>query len=626
METVEVDPEPVRKRGRGRPPGPSKQRAVVKTEESIEESPPGEVISKYTIPQPPGAKPQQLSINVDPATFFTWWRSKLSFPTDKKSLDWVQPPEDKPQTKPRYKAYFYRKFPKIDPGLVGNKHAYIHISHQWPFMADGKPQDDWQKGMLALFGTGRYKIEIIDYYAGRSIANSEMELFDWAHNPPKLNMDMVIMESPDNKVFIQQMRARGLKLPGDEGYKRYQQSEESEDEMASATVEVMGKVLDRALDKVDRLEQNGNNHSSNGSDATTVVLQQMGALVQSVINAKSDNGGAAQIAELIKKLDGGNNRVFESIIEQMRTSFRETADKIEKQAAENVRLVRDQLAEAKAKIERLESEKHELQMRLLDGGNKKDDLFMQIENVGRIKEALGVPLRSGVVRKVEEKTDDDGGMPRWAKDIIQMAMPIFQPMIMQAMQAQAGGQTPAPNGMHVQTLQAVPTQPLQSPSAAQQPQNTQQPQQPSGSPATASAPSGALDGISAEALSIFGAEICMKIMDAYGIFINMVQVPLVEHLLNPELHGEDFAELIIDYHGEPVYKQIAAVGVEDLAGAIMTHAGVWNKVKHQVTPHYLREFTEHFVNMVKYVGDDEIVDTTITTEGEVIKPKPTEVN
>lgn len=595
-EAVEIE-EPKKRRRRGRPKGTSRPKPIILgTEDEAIPEQQTEAVKPFTLPHPLHKTSNLMAINVEPITFFDWWRRKLSYPDNGKSFDWVKPPEDKPQTKPRYTAYWYRKWPKIDPGLVGIKHSYIHKSHTWPFTTpEGEVEANWTKGTLALFGTGRYKVELVDYYASRTIANCEFEVSDWAYNPPKLNLDMVIMDSPDNKLFIQQCRARDIKLPGDEGYKKYlANQEESEDEMAaaSAAVEVLGKFAERALDQQDRPS------SSDGTSA--VMVQQMGELVKAVIMARGDDG-YKHIVDALREMKSGDGD--KGMIDMIRTTFETQIESLKSQHETQLLVMREREKDNKAEIERLRRQLDETQQKLMDTRaelNKSTDIMSQIQRVNELKTMLddGKPRPRRV-----ELPQASSGPPDWLMPALQMAMPLLQ-QFMQQGQSQVAAQstgTPVP-----QPAPATAT----NPSAGSTGEAANQP--PPANPAPASAPSGAMDIMklaSAKGLELYGEQLVFGILTAYAGFLSMVAEPLVNHLLDEDLKGEDFATWLIDGYGETVYMQVKSIGAPDLVKAIITYAPIWDKIKGSVSTLELEEFADRFVNVPKFWEEvDEKVD------------------
>lgn len=593
---------PPAKRGRGRPKGSlNRNNKQFQTPEVLQTDKP------FTLPQPAGFKKNQFAINVDPINFFDWWKNEISFPHEKKSYDWVKPPDDKPQTKARYKAYFYRKFPKIDPGLVGNKNSYIHVCHQWPFMKDGQPELDWQRGTLALFGTGRYAVVIIDYYASRQIASCEYEVFDWAHNPPKLNMDMVVMESPDNKVFIQQMRARGIKLPGDEGYKRYhnQETESDEDDMANqAAVEVLGEIAKR------NINQPPNNGSNSGTtDATmTAVINQLGQLTQTLLTNKGDDGTRQALLDAIRDLKNTQGKSSNEDMQALRDSFQAMMDRMEKQHDSALRVKADEIKDLKEEIRDLKQQNFQLQMKVQELSSRPpEDLLIQIDRVEGIRERLGV--KGTTPRRIVEPAPvQEDGPPKWVKELV---LPLALPLVQQYMQDQRAAAIAAAPAAQQAAMVAAATASQASTPQQQQASSTQQQQQQEPSP------------ISQLAIEIYGKEGAEMLFNKHGIFINMIREPLIAHLTSEDKDGVDFANAIIAWHGKPVYDAARAVGIEELCGAIVAFNPVWKVVDGYkfsdgsvMNPAKLLAFVKEFVDAEEIMKQEDAEEGEESEESE----------
>lgn len=590
--------------------------------------------NKYTIPQPEGAAGPWISIVNDPNLYFDWWWQKLSFPARGQSLDWVKPPEDAPQTKPRYKTYVRRLLPLCDPSIVGAM-KYILVCHAWPFqLDDGRPNDNWRNGILRLWGSGRYKFETIDYYASRTIAVCEVEIQAWADFPPVLNMDTLLLDAKENRTWIQIWRQRGQKFPGDKGYE--DSLKKGEDDLA--TSEMGGIILDLAkrglepkesdesgLDKglVAEVVKDALKNRGGGIDPTQMMTAFTGMATQIATTMSSSRNGEdkEQIREMVQRIEasyGGQIRQLESTIADLR---------------EQLRSAREELARSQR-----ESSERQLEIiRLTAEANRPEDIFQSIERVNKMKEAMGI---SGN-RPVRSAKEPEPSMMQEFLPMLQPFLPVMAHGLMKLMSPSETPQTVSQNqGQASQSAnnpspspgQAAPQAQTQGryrvvssevieahaakvsgqASSAPPPPSMNQPQAASEAPpsaqshqATPPAPAPALrQYISPEGVQLLGEENAMALVNRHQMILGVLAEPLTRHLLDPELNGEDFASFVMNGWGDKLYNLGKATPVEEMADAIQAFEPIWREVRSVVSREKLLEFVERFVNAEKYFREE----------------------
>ncbi len=137
-----------------------------------------------TLPKPPGNKvrlPQKL---------FEYWEMVNNLHPD------------------RLLMYVYRTWPIIDRKRHG-KDTNIGIL--------SLPTDE--DGIYAEFGEGDYKLILSDGIGYKQVCYTLLKGFrDSTNFPAQVEMEDVVTEDPANKSWIERMRMKGAKFPGDEDY------------------------------------------------------------------------------------------------------------------------------------------------------------------------------------------------------------------------------------------------------------------------------------------------------------------------------------------------------------------------------------------------------------------------
>lgn len=503
-------------------------------------------VKAFTIPRPPNATHAWATIVKDSGEFFEWWTG-LSFPGEdrpksvpEKGLDWTKPAEGTSQSAPRYKCYIKRLLPVCDPGLVNaDAFKYIQVSTTWPFWTlDGQPEMNWRKGILESWGSGQYRFEMIDIFARRSIAIHEIHLEDWANYPPKLNLETLLVDHKSNLRWVQQMRMKGIKMPGDKGYGSETTTEEGE-LMAGALDSLVGRLADVALAK---------DNSGGSSEAVTVEV------IRSLANQKQDPFALmSSMADVFAKLQGGKQNDSD-VVQQMRNLLDVTNQQmlaLQNEMRNREASFRDQEAKLHQEIRQLERELSKTREELMIARVEKDDIGTAIDRVSQLKEKLGV---RSIRRRIEQPEHETPGV-----------MEMLAPLLPQLIQALPGllGQTPTA------ALAAVP--------AAAVPQ--QQQQQPEN-----------------RAQKIMGDEYQM-FEQILKPAITSMKVPLINYLSNPDTYsGHDFADLVTEVHGETTCVQLRGLGENTLIKAIIAHDEVWPELqKLAVSPDRLKQFAQEFV-------------------------------
>jgi len=123
----------------------------------------------------------------------------------------------------------------------------VNSEYQSNPRAKPRPAVLWRDALLDRFGTGTYGIYLGEEGVSGAVCYACVKVHD-DDRPPKLAIDEVDVSHPDNRGYVQQLKAAGIKIPGDEGYMSEQDLREKQ-EMEQAHE----KLVDRALDNASAL-------------------------------------------------------------------------------------------------------------------------------------------------------------------------------------------------------------------------------------------------------------------------------------------------------------------------------------------------------------------------------------
>lgn len=158
--------------------------------------------------------------------------------------------DDNKEIKKRPQGFFeYWKEVWDDPALRDRIMVYVY--RIWPVLVEHRRQLDKFTDPISYddlqlrYGAGDYHIKMND--AGmkyKTVAICTAKGFrDEANHPPIYDIDALDTRDPLNQSFIERLRVRGIRVPGDPGYFGTSEKEQKEeDEMAN--VEIMNKFAD----------------------------------------------------------------------------------------------------------------------------------------------------------------------------------------------------------------------------------------------------------------------------------------------------------------------------------------------------------------------------------------------
>jgi hypothetical protein len=107
----------------------------------------------------------------------------------------------------------------------------------WPF------GDPWQIKWLERFGSGDYVIWLKELGVEEAICSCEFSIRNPEY-PPQVPPDELDLSDPANKSYIQELKGRGIVIPGEQD----EEQQEEEEMVAAVNTELVGKVVDQAQD------------------------------------------------------------------------------------------------------------------------------------------------------------------------------------------------------------------------------------------------------------------------------------------------------------------------------------------------------------------------------------------
>lgn len=169
--------------------------------------------------------------------------SKFNFNSDKKGdVDsffryWKAIHHDK-EFSQRYIVYAYRNWPITDHGLINKKET--NIDKLVDFV-------DGTSGVLHRYGSGDYHFKLNDAQLGKTVCTLTLKhLRDFENYMPVLDLRTVVLTDPANNSYLELMRSKGTKFPGDK-------TTESEDDVANVKAfETIDKLTDKLFDRGER--------------------------------------------------------------------------------------------------------------------------------------------------------------------------------------------------------------------------------------------------------------------------------------------------------------------------------------------------------------------------------------
>jgi hypothetical protein len=196
---------------------------------------------KTILPKPPG-------FNVTPERLFKW---RAAFSTEESA---------------RSVLHLYREWPAIDRRLIGEQKPKLIRLFDNSEGSEWTHSDDWSDYILQnreWGGSGKYKVMVTEIGVPGCICMSKFQIED-SEFPPRVDPRILVVGHPENKGYIEGLRAEGKRLPGDDPEaERIEKEEEEEMNVATEVVGVLKDALNQQReesaelrDKVEELREN----------------------------------------------------------------------------------------------------------------------------------------------------------------------------------------------------------------------------------------------------------------------------------------------------------------------------------------------------------------------------------
>ncbi len=512
----------------------------------------------------------------DPNVLFAYWSGPL------RAFD--QPDSTKPGS---YRVYVYREIPVCDNSLIDLDHAYERVYETWPF---GDKCKDAREGFIAAHGSGVYRIQIIDLEYNNSsdavngtILTTKFAFQDLVNHPPRLNLKSLNMGDTRNKDYIRYCRQRGIKLPGDEGF-----GEEGKSKMS----ELEKTVFDAAVTKLVHGNDDGATRELSGLARDMMARSDEHTRTLMEVLASNKNSSTGDIMPIVTLMQGQMQALTaqcQSQLDSQRQSYQAMLD--------SARRDLDSLRDSKQReIDGLREEVRELR-RQLDSKEQPKSLIEQAEELAKL-ESMFQHRRGRIIQPPAPPQPE--GPPSWLMPALALAAPILERYFGSSLSPTAalGLNTPTTiaGTLAATNLPPSPAIPAQQPPAT-----------------TSEVP------VSKLGLQLYGKETAQKLMLGFNAILTTLQEPLWNHLIDPELNGEDFAGWFIDGHGQANYDMVRRAAKMDLVAAIQCHPYLGGQIEQAGIKHdQLNEFVDRFLNAEKIWQEAEAA-------AAVTAPEPTKV-
>lgn len=553
--------------------------ASIEGDTSLDEPPEHKTDAKARIPKPPFFRyGTDQPAPHRPEHFFAWWNS-LSAGAKGASL-----------------AYVYRNYPVIQIKVPDKKSPTgFRPSNQ----IDKRSGSDPLAGLddvLHYYGSGDYTIRLNQASPGKTVCLCVIKGLRDQDHPPVVDLTTLAIEDPVNKPYIEGLRMKGIRIPGVDPM-------EESDMAAAATMDHMVGTIERLTErnallasrppsaplKVEREPMNesivsqalatGMGIIATASDTQNKMLEKT---MEKISQLRGDSGGSDPLALLDKV--GNLLKTFAPAPVVMPNTSPNSADAM--------------LAAAMARSDRLETRIFEMQtsqLNLLQGMLAKSQESPAVAAAqSRVPAAAGTPatpmemlrdlvkLKEGLgsltgdTERGENPAAAAAAGPWWAAALnnlpaLGQVLLGIMALYSQASYNNAIAATAAGPGQTA-ALPIAPTMP-----AIPAPEPTlgdEIPPPPPGGGAPLPHPGDAT-------------------MSAYHTFLAQLENPLRLSLENNET-GDEFAEKLVEFHGQMAYDLLHNLGKDQLINILSTYPPIWQVVT--AIPQKFQQFLDEFMS------------------------------
>jgi hypothetical protein len=508
---------------------------------------------------------------MDPNAFFAYW-AEVDFKFPNRGI-----------------VYVYRTWPRIDRQKI-DPEAYKYSDK----MDKAFPSpDQWRQEMLHRYGSGNYKLILNDAGGHAKSVGQTMiaDLRDSDYPPVIENLDELVMDDPTNQSFIESLRQKGI-LPGE----RELQNAESTQALTGTIDKLTNKVVEMGKTQAPPAAPPGSTEVAREAMLMARDVFQQGLnLGKETVQAQADATVAAAKAEsqasnptqaidnvvqligLVKSLmptpalatGGGQSQDFTAILNNMASQNSQLQQKI---------------------FEVLQSQINTLsQPRVVASPNpdgaaagqtpKQDDFVSQLKKLGELKDTMQDIFGGG---RDDEDAPREKPEPMWMK--LGMAALAGLPTLAMSLVGMSYNMAVAKTG------QGAPMAPNQLPSPAEVPGMgaVLVADNPNPNPNPTPAPGGQMNAIQ---------------RNVYLAMLQQIEKPLLAHLNNPDKTGVDFAQAMMDFHGNVAYQATKGLGKEVLMGLLMSYKPIADVLV--TIPEQANQFVDDFLNAEEIIAQEE---------------------
>jgi len=205
------------------------------------------------------------------------------------------------ESRARVTLSFYRDWPRINlkqiPGEQYGRRIYFYESAFDPTGFVFEPNFSFRDFVLRNAewgGEGEYRVLCNEQGVKGAIGCSEFTLED-ADYPPRVDLRSVVQGWPRNEGFIKSLRAKGVRLPGDDPEAdRVAEQEESEMNVAAQLAETLAKNNERLMDRLEEQQEDDRGSASDDSGLAEATSEAVRVVAEGAKEAISIVGTQAK--------------------------------------------------------------------------------------------------------------------------------------------------------------------------------------------------------------------------------------------------------------------------------------------------------------------------------------------
>lgn len=492
----------------------------------------------------------------------------------------------------------YRNWPVIDATLSGRKNKDIR-------KVTGPCPPEWATGFadqfLHIFGSGDYKLWLYEVGVPGVITVGNLRVRDMENHPPRIDLRELLVNDPSNASYVEGLRLKGFKLPGDPGYSdpdTKQENEEVEQKAVSVLTDQVVKMATTLSDQSRKSSQDGKDDRSITSQAiadmgNTAAREAIAIVSESARNsvqmaqemAKAQSTGAnpiemfASIADLMKGFRPDPNAP-NPMMEVLAQQNAQQAERIEKLMDAQLKFYKEQAERAEERNNPSNPVTLKVEKSLLE---QMDEMVLLQDRLLTLRgERRSTPSNGGTEEDEEEKTSKDEGLA--AKFMNNL------PVIMGGLTTIFGLAAGATYNFAVARSGNGQPMPPQMPGMPQQPQYSQPPVQSAPQSMQVAQPS---------------AHNIPPSVDPMIQVLEQLKEPLVGHFFGTDTDGSTFANWLVTggvdgsdvetVQGRQYYEGLKNFGPANLKQMLANYPPIWSIIggHHVKVDEFIQDFCDY---------------------------------